>query len=752
MYKWVDFPYKKEVESAGVNVKYLYAAGGFHSMDNGCPDWGTSNPKDIRFIGDTMGWIVIQYEDGVTDKVPLIFGYTLWFHSIWEEHPAPFFDRDGNTDMGELLKKTLCVQGAYECEAIGVLKIALQNKPVQSIYVEANEKKSGIPVYYGGYLTDGEYTGAFIGGKIEVQPGDVFYTDHTVQAEKPYPENYQKALGQMCHALHTFESDFEKAPEKFIFPSPAESYRIHFSGDRIAEIATGVIYHNMKNLEERTDDDGFIHTSYQDAPSWRYSGFGPYVPKANSYTHLFYSRDAARAIMTLNSFGHIAKAEAGCGFGNRWMMYYKEQGLTIRGVPVPGHFSVMPNDPMIYSKYLAPTAHWPTRYTEEEFGEGYQNLGNQETDGHGLMMMANYNVWINLGRQSDWVNKNWTYIEEAAEWIVWCFEHPDISFVQNNLLYGETEAALDLRTWQMGWTMYTNVPCCLGMMGYAEMAESVGRKDTADKWRMYAERIRIGINTDLTDEEGWNLSRCGFCHDPVPAMLSDFYGYDTEDMPADWLKRSVKSYNADAEDTVKFGWYGRGCGSWGGKGSGIGYDHSMITQNALLLDQMTDASNMIRGLSKLSYAPRLPDTYMVPEGISVDAVSGIFRRQGDLGNLVQLAEAMKCYLIVLGISPVISDKLKVMPRLPEGWSVQVSDFPLQNGKGTVNMQASYPSCGTQSITLSRNGNFKPLKTEIRFGPFPAIQKEADVYLNGKNYKIKLTSSGDSAWGWVRIEI
>ena len=38
----------------------------------------------------------------------------------------------------------------------------------------------------------------------------------------------------------------------------------------------------MKNLCGRTDPDGFIHTSYHDAPSWRYDGFGPYVLKANS--------------------------------------------------------------------------------------------------------------------------------------------------------------------------------------------------------------------------------------------------------------------------------------------------------------------------------------------------------------------------------------------------------------------------------------------------------------------------------------
>lgn len=58
--------------------KYLYAVGGYHSTDTGCPAWGTSDPSDIRFIGDHLGDLVITYADGSSDTVPLILGYTLW--------------------------------------------------------------------------------------------------------------------------------------------------------------------------------------------------------------------------------------------------------------------------------------------------------------------------------------------------------------------------------------------------------------------------------------------------------------------------------------------------------------------------------------------------------------------------------------------------------------------------------------------------------------------------------------------------
>ena len=83
----VSVTYLHECRRGG---KYLYAVGGYHSTDTGCPAWGTSDPSDIRFIGDHLGDLVITYADGSADAVPLILGYTLWLHSTWMETPAPF--------------------------------------------------------------------------------------------------------------------------------------------------------------------------------------------------------------------------------------------------------------------------------------------------------------------------------------------------------------------------------------------------------------------------------------------------------------------------------------------------------------------------------------------------------------------------------------------------------------------------------------------------------------------------------------
>ena len=111
--------------------------------------------------------------------------------------------------------------------------------------------------------------------------------------------------------------------------------------------------------------------------------------QANSYYTAYYSRDGGRALMTLNQYGYTAAAERSVQYANRQMMYFPQNGLTIGGVNIPGHYTVVVHEPMLYSTVLVPHAGWATRYTKEKFGDEYQNLGNQETDGHGLMMLAN---------------------------------------------------------------------------------------------------------------------------------------------------------------------------------------------------------------------------------------------------------------------------------------------------------------------------------------------------------------------------
>ncbi len=728
---WTMLPFKSG--TTGITADYLYCVGGYHSIDNGCPAWGTSVYADSRFIGDEMGVLNIEYEDGTKDEIPLVFGYTMWFKNNFMDGGATFKTEEATDDLVKTLDEALYLSGAYESKDFCVLKVKIKNKGIKTIDIKDNKTKNGYPVFYGAYLTKDEGT-VLKGGETDVDTSDKFFKTHTVDSSNPYPDKVKKALEKINNALLTYESEYE-GYKGYEYPKDYKGVKITFKGNDLAEISTGVIYENLMNLVNRVDNNGMMHTSYKDAPSWRYDGFGTWVPKANSYYDCFYSRDGARAIMSLNGYGYEDKGEKSSLYANKAMMYYRENNLKIRGVQIPGHFSVIINKPLIYSKVLTNVG-WGTKFTRERFGDDYQNMGNQETDGHGLMMLANWNVWKNKGSKKEWVETNWTELKETADFILWSFENKDISFAQNGLLYAESEAGMQQ------YTLYCNVPCCLGLFCYGEMAEVMGKTEESEEWKKCANTMLEAITKRLSSKEKWDLTKSGFFHDPVITMLADVYGYDIDDMPEEWVTKSKNTYEDDIKRIRENGYYGA---------SGIGYNHSMITQNALLLDQMADAGKLIENLTRLSYAPGLPQPYLVPEGITVDFENGIIRRQGDLGNLVQLAEALKCYNIVAGISTVREGVIKIMPRLPLDWDMDIQNYELQNAEGTLDIKFGYPKNGVQTSQIA----FKDLsgadKAEVRMGPFPMDTKNIKAKVDGKETECMLTESGDSKWAWVTLK-
>ena len=133
---FVSLPYRDE---SGIKGKYLYAVGGYHSTDTGCPAWGTSDPSDIRFIGDHLGDLVITYADGTADTVPLILGYTLWLHSTWMETPAPFMGEGKDDALAARLMETLSLYGAWDRREKWLLRVALRDLPVTAV------EEDGVP-------------------------------------------------------------------------------------------------------------------------------------------------------------------------------------------------------------------------------------------------------------------------------------------------------------------------------------------------------------------------------------------------------------------------------------------------------------------------------------------------------------------------------------------------------------------------------------------------------------------------------
>jgi len=167
-----------------------------------------------------------------------------------------------------------------------------------------------------------------------------------------------------------------------------------------------------------------FHTSSWKSPTWYYNGFGPWSENVGSYYGSAFSRDCARGIMTLAEAGYSKDMLKVMERFNEWLMFFPRNypKLQLDSKPIPGHWTVVPNMPLIYSEELVHVG-WPTRYTQERFGSHYKDFGNPENDGHGLLMMANWKVWQKNGKPVRWVMDSWEYLREAAEYILWAIEN-----------------------------------------------------------------------------------------------------------------------------------------------------------------------------------------------------------------------------------------------------------------------------------------------------------------------------------------
>jgi hypothetical protein len=734
--KWIKLSSPYIVKENEGDIDYLYVVGGYHSIDSGTEIWGTANYSDIRLIGDKMGEIVITYENGTVDRVPLVFGYTLWYYNNWKTFKAPFDGPEKDEKMANLLKEALHLYGAVEGNEKCVLKIKLRDEKVARIEIEDNKEKNGKPEIAGAYIVSGD-VGQLTGGSVNVDTKVDFFEKYVIDSQNPYPDNVKNAIEEIRKGLYTFDEDYAKEPIPYEYEKNHSGIKVRFYGNNLARIASGVFYHNLKDLSERVDENGLLHESYKDSPLY-HDSFGTWQPGVAPYYNMFFTRN--RSFTVLTAFGYKDLADRAVGYANKKMMFFRENKLTIGGVQIPGHFTVTINDPMYYSETLVPIG-WPTVYTKKAFGDEYKNLGNQETDGHGLMMIGNYNVWKSLGKPREWVENNWVYINEACEWILWCFDNPKLSFARKGLLFAESEGGMQ------EYTLYCNVPCYLGLLCYAEMADAIGKQDAAALWRKTAETMKEGIESYIlnTKYNKWSLhsGRIGFMHDPVLSMLADVYGFDKADIPQqDWLEYSLNTYPDDIKSVSIYNYHG-GVG-------GLGYNHCIMTQNALLTDHMADATKLVENLTKICYAPGKDKPYLAPEKFTYDSQNGLYLKNGDLGNLYQLVEALRCYHTVMGVSVNNDGVLKIFPRLPYEWGVEIAQMPIERTNAHLALNMTYPKDGVQLAVLQFSEENVVEKAKARFGPFPADTTVCKVQINGQEVDCELFESGDSKWAIVEF--
>ncbi len=740
-----------KIPADGLQAEYLYLLGGGYTPDESQPGWGGSDDKICHFVGDQVGELRISYKDGSVDRVPLTFGFNVWWREPWRRSPEPFI---GETPQAQAMRDSLCVYSP-DWDKPWLMRIGLRPKAVQQIELVDNASKTG----------NVSIQGVSFGGCRELssgmtaQPGEPMsatFTEwlktHTIDGAKPMSAARKAALNKLKSYCDTDPSDFTVAGVKrTIAINPPMAFigpKLSFDGP-VAALVMGQVYEeNSAELLSRIDLDGMVHESNKEADN--YGAFGGVTPKLGPFYTAAYTRN--RAALLLANVGLLTPANAAVNFWDKWLMYFPQSYPEIQmgGKPVPGHATVIANQPHVYFDSLS-KAGWPTAFKTRDYG-------NPETDGHGILMLNRYRVWVKEGRSPKWTRDHWAALKEAAEWIPWCLDNPELSLSKNGLLYAESEGGMQTTT------IYCDTPNYYGLLAYAEMADSIGEQAMASRWRLTAARLKRAIEAYYpasakpfgdTWQPGERLWGSGDANNAPLLFAADLYGYDAASaMDPKWLKISQNTHRLQMSRKTP-----AGCSP-----TGFGYGQGYATESALLLDEMDDSALLLEWMAKLCYAPRQKNPFRVPEGATVKTDGSTWRRWGDLGNLFQMNEAVYTCQLLAGVDDTSPDELKLMPRIPTGWSgVELSDWPAAVKSGgqmqmvKLSMSVKCDASGPVSVTLKSSSPVD--KVAVRVGPY-ASSDAADrmaVKMQSQGWAVSQVTSGQTKgkpaiWLWLKGSI
>lgn len=306
-------------------------------------------------------------------------------------------------------------------------------------------------------------------------------------------------------------------------------------------------------------------------------------------------------------------------------------------------------------------------------------------------------------------------------------------------------------------SMYCDLPCYLGLLGYAQMAEASGRPEKAVRWREQARRLLSamlpyyqksippwGDVWDPAKNADWGPGHATLC--PVVIGM-DYLGFDAaHNLPRGWLERTQRTYEMQLSKNQP-----KWCSP-----AGMGYGQCYITQASLLLDRMGDARQMVEWMARFCFAPGMPHPYRAPEGVTVASDGSVWRRWGDLGNLYQMAEVVYTTHVVIGIDDIDPAQVKLMPRLPVGWTgLDVKQWPIRTacgGQSTlthISSELRRDEAGKRFDLNIRTD--KPVDSlRVRTGPFPREATAINAKVNGKGVGASLEAIGDSKWAWLKL--
>jgi hypothetical protein len=179
-----------------------------------------------------------------------------------------------------------------------------------------------------------------------------------------------------------------------------------------------------------------------------------------------------------------------------------------------------------------------------------------------------------------------------------------------------------------------------------------------------------------------------------------------------------------------------------------GYGQGMMTQSALLMDEMADAEQFIRMLLRHAYLPNF-GRWASPEGIMVHRSGKYYVAvNGYAGQDTHAADSTKAIRLMLGVDDNDPEHLRLIPRFPGDWTpISIRDFPVLIGQHRQRLAYRYQREGKQHIfDLQLDCEAGPIS--VRLGPLPKKSRVPSATLDDKPVDCRIEHSGDSDWGWI----
>ncbi|MCL5283470.1 MAG: hypothetical protein M1330_01975 [Armatimonadetes bacterium] len=705
-----------------LKAKRLYLAGFTGTYDQGEPVWG--DPSDLYhqlFIGDHLGDIVLDYADGSSVRYPLIYGYSAWWYQPMEVAPEPFAS---SKSARRILEDALAIRatgsgppGAY----MGI--IVPRPSLIRDFRIEDNPDKAGVPLIAALTIE----TNGTPPSKTVRQPHDrptarqaSWLATHRLQPGAGRIRAVKEGLSKERELLYTTKRSLSYHLPTSI-PAGYRGPRVRFRGNVYADILTSIFYNDVQDILDKVDPNGMYHTSTKGAPSWGYyTGIGTWAKHVGSYYGQSWSRDLGRSLQEITELGFLSKASACANycFQEAWR-WQDDPTLKYDGVQLPAHWCRVINMP------------------SPKLGDGVF-----ENDGQGLIMLFTYKLWQREPHPNRWLHKHWPDVKAAGDWIGWQLDHPAISGA-SDVLRTDSECAGGI-----GNAKYADFLCEEALRAYATMADSIGHDNTGTRWERTADHLLSGIEKSYftTDKWGpnWTLLPAGWPNKSTNLgpliILADRRGFAPNDNLPGWRIRDLNAFRRLVSSYRPFGFYG----------VAMGYGQGFVTQAALLLDQMRDATTMLNWLAKAIYYPGYKP-YITPEGCEVDPRGRFWHRTGDLGNGVQEGETVKVLRLVIGVDDDNPNRDQLIPRLPTGWDeISVSSYPMLTdigpGRRAVRRIEYRLQRKGRTMSLHFQADSPIQRLDVRLGPFS--EPITRLMVNGHPVAVNSVESGDSNWVWL----